>query len=55
MISCTLLDLDQLQVMAESEETWKEWIDKYIKEFVIYVAKDPKDFFVRFMLSLSFS
>jgi hypothetical protein len=37
--------------MAENEETWKDWIESYIKQFVIYVAKDPKDFFVRLVFS----
>ncbi|KAL5263668.1 hypothetical protein ACHWQZ_G008889 [Mnemiopsis leidyi] len=41
------------KVMAEIEETWKEWIDKYIKEFVIYIAKDPKDFFVSLMMIIT--
>lgn len=30
-----------------TENTWKDWADEQIKAFVLYVAKDPKDFFVR--------
>ena len=40
--------------MAETEQTWKDWIEGYIKEFVIYVAKDPKDFFVRLVHKFGF-
>ena len=35
------------EAVVEVEATWKEWVDVYMKEFIIYVAKDPKDFLVR--------
>ena len=35
------------QILTIEPETWKELFDKHLKEFVIYVAKDPKDFLVR--------
>ena len=41
------IDLTIYQVNMAEEATWKDTLDGYIKEFVIYVAKDPKDFFVR--------
>ena len=36
------------ETVVGSEGTWKELLDDYLKQFIIYVAKDPKDFFVRY-------
>ena len=42
--------------MTESTEaTWKEWMDGYLREIIIYIAKDPKDFFVRWEKQIVFT
>ena len=33
--------------------SWKEQLDHYIKEFVKYVAKDPKDFFISLLMLIT--
>jgi len=38
------------ETVVGSEGTWKELLDAYLKQFIIYVAKDPKDFFVSLMM-----